>query len=90
MGRAAFVAASRHARKPIVMAAADKIEFHNPVPVGSLLEFGATVIRVGRTSMTVAVKATTERLADGHRQLAMTGRFEMVAIDETGRPEPLK
>jgi len=49
LGRAAFVAASRHARKFIVMAAADKIEFHSPVPVGSLLESSATVIRTGRT-----------------------------------------
>src|SRR3546814_8807224 len=33
MGKAAFVAASRRARRAVVMATSDKIEFHMPVAV---------------------------------------------------------
>ena len=32
MGKAAFVAATRHARCSVVMATSDKVEFHEPGP----------------------------------------------------------
>ncbi|WP_348628223.1 hotdog domain-containing protein [Rhizobium sp. WW_1] len=90
MGRAAFVAASRFARQPVVMAATDAVRFRKPVPIGSLLEFTAVVTRCGHASMTVLVEATMENLTSGRRHQAMTGRFEMVAVNEHGRPAPLQ
>lgn len=89
MGKAAFVAASRRARCPVVMATSDKIEFHMPVPVGALVEIAAKVVRVGRSSMTVEVDVIAETLASGARKSAMRGRFEMVAVDDAGRPVPV-
>ena len=41
MGKAAFVAATRRARVPVVMARSEKIEFHVPVRVGELVELTA-------------------------------------------------
>ncbi|TXI04172.1 MAG: acyl-CoA thioesterase [Rhizobium sp.] len=90
MGRAAFVAASRFARQPVVMAATDAVKFRKPVPVGSLLEFTAVVTRCGYASMTVLVEATMENLTSGRRHQAMTGRFEMVAVNDHGRPAPFQ
>ena len=49
MGKAAFVAATRHARQSVVMATSDRIEFHEPVHVGELVELVAQVVRVGRS-----------------------------------------
>jgi acyl-CoA hydrolase len=89
MGKAAFVAATRHARCSVVMATSDKVEFHEPVRIGELVELTARVERVGRSSMTVAVSVIAERPATGHRRIAMHGSFEMVAVDEAGRPMPL-
>jgi len=86
MGKAAFVAASRHARTAVVMAASDKVEFADPVAVGQIVELAARVIRVGRTSMTVAVEVEAEVLLTGERRSVMRGRFEMVAVDASGRP----
>jgi len=86
MGKAAFVAASRHARTAVVMAASDKVEFADPVAVGQIVELAARVIRVGRTSMTVAVEVEAEVLLTGERRPVMRGRFEMVAVDASGRP----
>lgn len=86
MGKAAFVAASRHARTAVVMAASDKVEFADPVSVGQIVELAARVIRVGRTSMTVAVEVEAEVLLTGERRPVMRGRFEMVAVDASGRP----
>ena len=86
MGKAAFVAASRHSRQTIVMKSSDKVEFHAPVKVGQLVELEARVVRTGRTSMTVAVEMIAETLLSGQRILAMCGQFEMVALDANGRP----
>ncbi len=89
MGKAAFVAASRHARRAVVMAASDKVDFHFPVKVGQVVELHAAVERIGRCSMTVVVDVVAETLVTGERVLAMRGRFEMVAVDAQGRPVPV-
>lgn len=89
MGKAAFVAATRRARCAVVMATSDKVEFHEPVRVGELVELTARVERVGRTSMTVTVDVVAEALISGHRRLAMRGSFEMVAVDGAGKPTPV-
>jgi acyl-CoA hydrolase len=86
MGKAAFVAATRRARAPVVMATSEKVEFHVPVHVGELIELTARVVRVGRSSMTVAVDVVSEELVSGTRRLAVRGSFEMVAVDEAGKP----
>lgn len=90
MGKAAFIAASRHARGAVVMATSDKVEFHHPVSVGQLVELHAWVSREGRASMTVEVEVTCETLATGARSRAMKGRFEMVLVDECGRAKPIR
>jgi acyl-CoA hydrolase len=90
MGKAAFVAATRRARAPVVMARSDKVEFHVPVRVGELVELTARVTRVGRSSMTVAVDIAAEELTTGKRRLAMRGSFEMVAVNGAGNPVPVK
>ena len=89
MGKAAFVAATRRARSPVVMATSEMIEFHTPVRVGELVELTARVERVGRSSMTVVVDLVSEVLVSGHRCLAVRGSFEMVAVDDAGKPTPI-
>jgi acyl-CoA hydrolase len=89
MGKAAFVAATRRARQSVVMAASGKIEFHEPIRVGELVELVASVARIGRSSMTIAVDMIREDLINGRRQSAVHGTFEMVAVNEFGRPVPI-
>ncbi|MGQ3671409.1 acyl-CoA thioesterase [Xanthobacter sp. TB0136] len=89
MGKAAFVAATRRARCPVVMARSEKTEFHVPVKVGQIVELDAQVVRVGRTSMTVTVEVTAEELISGARCLAVRGTFEMVAVNASGKPMPI-
>jgi acyl-CoA hydrolase len=71
------------------MANSDKVQFHEPVRVGELVELTAWVERVGCSSMTVAVEVIAETLVTGRRRTAMHGSFEMVAVDEHGRPTPV-
>ena len=89
MGKAAFIAATRQARQHVVMASADNMIFDEPVRVGELIECVASVARVGRSSMTVAVDLIHEDSLSGLRRSAVRGTFEMVAVDASGRPAPV-
>lgn len=86
LGKSAFVTASRYARCAVVMAGSENIVFEHPVQVGQLLEITGKVVRVGSSSMTVEISGIAESLQSGVRMLALSGRFEMVAVDEKGRP----
>ncbi len=90
MDMAAFVAASRHARKAVVTASSERVDFHEPVRQGQLAEVVGRVSRAGRTSMTVEVELWAEDLLTGRRELCSKGRFVLVAVDEHGRPVPIR
>ena len=90
MDMAAFVAASRHARKPVVTASSQRIDFHVPLRQGQLAEVVGRVSRAGRTSMTVEVELWAEDLLTGTRELCTKGSFVLVAVDEHGRPVPIQ
>jgi len=89
MARAAFVAATRRARGAVVMARSEQVDFTTPVRVGELLELRADIIRMGRSSLSVAVTGVAEEMSTGARRDALNGRFEMVAVDASGRPRVL-
>lgn len=86
MDMAAFVAASRHARRPVVTASSERIDFRVPVRQGQLAEVVGRVSKTGRTSMTVEVELWAEDLLTGARRLCTKGSFVLVAVDENGRP----
>jgi acyl-CoA hydrolase len=89
MDMAAFVAASRHARRPVVTASSERIDFHVPVRQGQLAEVLGRVTSTGRTSLTVEVELWAEDLLTGKRELCTKGNFVLVAVDERGRPAPI-
>ena len=86
MDKAAFIAASRYARRTVVTASSEKCDFHVPVRQGQLVELIARVIATGRTSMTVEVDLYSEDLLTGDRQLGTKGHFVLVALDAHGKP----
>jgi uncharacterized protein (TIGR00369 family) len=86
MDKAAFVVASRYARRMVVTASSEKTDFHVPVRQGQLVELIARVTATGRTSMTVDVELYAEDLLTGDRQLGTRGRFILVALDAHHHP----
>lgn len=86
MDKAAFVVASRYARRTVVTASSEKCDFHVPVRQGQLIELVSRIVETGRTSMKVEVDLHSEDLLTGDRQLATRGRFVMVALDSHGKP----
>lgn len=90
MGKAAFIAATRHARAVMVMAASDRIDFTSPIREGEMVELIAQVRMTGRSSVRVAVDLEAENLMSGSRRRAASAIFTMVAVDSRGRPEPIE
>ena len=90
MGKAAFIAASHHARAAVAMARSEQIAFHHPVSVVQLVELHAYIALDGRSSMTVEVEMISETLSTAHRSQAVKGQFEMVSVDEHGKPKPYR
>lgn len=82
----AAIAAIRHARKPVVTASTDSVDFLEPVKEGDSICIEAFVTWTHQTSMEVFVKAVTEELLTGARKVCATAFMTFVAVDENGRP----
>lgn len=89
MDEIAFIAATRFSRKRMVTVSSDKIDFKKPIPHGTLIELVAAVNHVGKTSVRVGVTIYVEQMYSDHRELAVTGNFVLVAIDENKSPVPV-
>jgi len=89
MDMAAFVTASRHARRPVVTASSERIDFRVPVRQGQLVEVVGRVVGTGKTSLTIEVELWAEDLLSGKRELCTKGSFVLVAVDVHGRPAPI-
>ncbi len=89
MDKAAFIAASRFARRTVVTARSEQVDFRHPIRQGQLVETIARVVEVGRTSMQVEVDVVAEDLLSGARELCTRGRFVMIALDAAGAPAPV-
>jgi acyl-CoA hydrolase len=83
---AAGVAAVRHSRCRVVTAGMDRMTFLEPVHLGELVTFSASVNAVWRTSMEVGVRVEAEKPRTGDRRHTNTAYLTMVALDEDGRP----
>jgi acyl-CoA hydrolase len=83
---AAALAAVRHSRRRVVTAGVDRMTFMEPMHVGELMTFRASVNAVWRTSMEVGVRVEAEVPHTGAIRHTNTSYFTMVAVDEEGRP----
>lgn len=86
MDEVAFICATRLSRKKVVTISSDKIDFKKPIPSGHIAELIANVIRVGNTSATILVEIYTESMYEQTRELAVSGEFVFVAIDDNKNP----
>jgi acyl-CoA hydrolase len=86
MDRVAYVCASRYSGKPTVTLSVDQVVFKEPVHVGELVTFYASVNYVGNTSMEIGIKAMAEDFFTKKVRHTTTSYFTMVAIDEKGKP----
>jgi acyl-CoA thioesterase YciA len=89
---ASAVEARKVARRRYVTKAMREVEFHEPVFLGDIVNFFTETARVGRTSITVKVTVEAERWGGGEGERVMVTQAEviLVAVDENGRPTPIR
>lgn len=90
MDEVAFITATRFSRMKMVTVSSDRIDFKKPIPHGTIVELVGNVVRVGRTSILVRVEIYVEQMYDYSRELAVSGTFTLVAIDDHKQPVPIK
>ena len=67
----------------------DRIDFTKAIPAGTIVELVGRVVEVGRTSLKVHIEIFVEQMYEDSRELAITGTFTFVAIDENKKPVPI-
>jgi acyl-CoA thioesterase YciA len=89
---ASAVEARRVAQRRYVTRAMREVEFHEPVYVGDVVNFHTQTRRVGRTSVTVKVTVVAERWGGGSGERVKVTEAEvvLVAVDDAGRPRPVR
>jgi len=82
----AGIAAIRHCGVRVVTAGMDRMTFLDPVHVGQLVTFRATVNAAWRTSMEVGVRVESEHVRTREVAHTSTAYLTMVALDDDGTP----
>ena len=85
MDQIAFACASKYSGCYCVTASVDTVDFLNPVDVGELVTLKASVNYVGKTSMVVGIRVTSEHIQTGIKKHCNSSYFTMVAKDENGQ-----
>ncbi|NLY12223.1 MAG: acyl-CoA thioesterase [Gammaproteobacteria bacterium] len=85
MDEVAYACASRYAGCYVVTLSVDQVTFRQPVHVGELVTFLASVNYTGRTSLEVGIKVITENIREKLVRHTNSCFFTMVAIDENGQ-----
>ena len=75
-----------------------EVEFHEPVFTGDLVSFFPSLVRIGRTSVTIRVEVEAERwgwnaarhgVSRGERVKVTEAEVVLVAVNREGRPVPI-
>ncbi len=81
------VLAQRCARNRVSTVAIDAMVFLKPVYIGDLVGCYATVLKTGRSSISVKIKVFAHRMRYGTCEQVTEGTFTFVALDEAGKPK---
>lgn len=86
MDKVAYACASRHAGTYCVTVSVDTVHFLAPVEVGELVTFQASVNYVGRSSLVVGMRVTSENVQTRAVNHTNTSYFTMVARASDASP----
>jgi acyl-CoA hydrolase len=86
LDRVAYSCASRYSQEYAVTLSVDQVVFRQPIHVGELVTFRASINYAGRTSMEVGIRVEAENIRTGERRHTNSCYFTMVAVDAEGRP----
>ena len=82
----AYACASRYSGSYVVTLSVDQVMFLQPIHVGELVTFLASINYTGRTSMEVGIRVVTENIQQRMVRHANSCYFTMVAVDANRKP----
>ncbi|MCQ8895681.1 acyl-CoA thioesterase [Limnobacter humi] len=89
LDQVAYACASRYAGMYVVTLSVDRVQFLQPIRVGELVTFLASVNYTGNTSLEVGIKVVAEDFHQGIATHTNSCFFTMVAMSEDGKPAPV-
>jgi len=89
LDQVAYACASRYAGRYVVTLSVDQVTFRQPVHVGELLTFLASVNHTGTSSMEVGIKVVSEKIRTQQVRHVNSCFFTMVAVDDERKPAPV-
>ena len=84
------ILASKTAQRRVATVAVEGMSFLHPVKVGDTVACYAWVERIGRTSMTIPVEVWVQPYRRTEQTRVTHAVFTYVALDEAGRPVPVR
>lgn len=87
LDRVAYACAARYTGAYAVTLSVDQVLFKQPIYVGELVTFYASVNFVGKTSLEIGIKVVAEDLAKRSVRHTNTSYFTMVAVNEQGEKQ---
>lgn len=85
----AYACASRYAGRYVVTLNVENVTFREPIHVGELVTFLASINMTGRTSMEVGIKVVAEEIRTQATRHVNSCFFTMVAVDDNRKPVPV-
>ncbi len=86
LDQVAYACASRYAGRYVVTLSVDQVMFRQPIHVGELVSFLASVNYTGSSSMEIGIKVIAENIRNKVVRHANSCFFTMVAVDDAGKP----
>lgn len=86
LDQVAYACASRYAGAYAVTLSVDQVTFKQPIFVGELVSFLASVNYTGRTSMEVGIRVVAENIRTQSERHTNSCYFTMVAMGDDGKP----
>ena len=88
LDQVAYACASRFSGSYVVTLSVDKVTFKEPIYVGELVNFLASVNHVGRTSMEIGIRVEAQNIRNRTVRHTNSCYFTMVAVED-GKPVPV-
>ena len=86
LDQVAYACASRYAGRYVVTLSVDQVMFRQPIHVGELVTFLASINHTGISSMEVGIKVLAENIRTQALRHANSCFFTMVAVDDERKP----
>jgi acyl-CoA hydrolase len=86
LDQVAYACASRYAGRYVVTLSVDQVMFRQPVHVGELVSFLASVNHTGTSSMEVGIKVMAQHILTQEQRHVNSCFFTMVAVDDERKP----